>query len=197
MPQRVGVVLAGGAGTRMGRPKGGIEVSGETLAERAGGVLWNFCGSVICSHTVGCDNPAPRFPGVEDEPPAGRGPLAGIDAAFRATGQADLAVLACDYPRVDNGLFRRLLAFDSDSVDLVMFIDADGRDHPLVGLWKRRTEARVREALAAGFLRVRSLLPDLEVRRVGPADLPGVDLNLALVNVNWPEDLSQLRGLSS
>jgi molybdopterin-guanine dinucleotide biosynthesis protein A len=196
MSQRVGVVLAGGAGTRMGQPKGGIEVSGKTLAERAGGVLWNFCGSVICSHAAGDDNPAPSYPGVEDAAPAGRGPLAGIAAAFQATGQADLAVLACDYPCVDPGVYRRLLAFDNDSADLVMFIDADGRDHPLVGLWKRRTETRVRDALAAGFLRVRSLMPDFDVRRVGPADLPGVDLNRVLTNVNWPEDLSRLAGRS-
>ena len=124
--------------------------------------------------------------------PANRGPLAGIEAAFRSTGSADLVVLACDYPRVEGHLLRRLLSFDSDEYELLMFVDADGRDHPLVGLWKRAAEKRVQDALAAGFLRVRSLLADLNVKRIGPAEIPGVDLKAALVNANWPSDLEAL-----
>ena len=193
MSQRVGVVLAGGHGRRMGRPKGELEIGGKNLAERAAVALWPFCGSVVISFAAGGQNPAPQYHGVEDAAPPGRGPLAGIHAAFTASGDADLLVLACDYPRVDNRLFKRLLELASDDDDLVLVTDPKGRDHPLVSLWRRRTEPQVREALELGHLKVRSLLADFDVRRLGPADFQELDLSRAMLNLNWPSDLEQLQ----
>jgi molybdopterin-guanine dinucleotide biosynthesis protein A len=103
------------------------------------------------------------------------------------TGEADLLVLACDYPGVDTGLLRGVLHAARPEDDLVFLVDPAGRDHPLVGLWKRSTRARVREALEHRLHKVRGLLGDLVARRLGPAELPGVDLAAALRNVNEPE----------
>ena len=108
MAQRVGLVLAGGRGERLGRSKGDLSYDGKTLAERASALLWPICGSVLVSLSEGVENPAPNYPPLVDPPPSGRGPLAGIDAAFEATGDADLLVLACDYPCVTQALLRRL-----------------------------------------------------------------------------------------
>lgn len=189
----MGVVLAGGQGRRLGRDKAAVEFEGTTLAERAVTAVWPFCAGVLISIPADGPNPVPRFGVVRDEPPAGRGPLAGIDAAFRATGEADLLVLACDYPRVDSALLRRLVWYTSDEEDdLVMMCDPAGRDHPLVAVWKRATHAVVREALARNAFKVRGLLPDLRTRRVGPAEFPDLDLARALVNVNSPSDLDLL-----
>ena len=90
MAQRVGVVLAGGRGDRLGRPKSELELEGTSLVQRAAEVVWPLCGSVLISVGPGTVNPAPAHPIVEDDPPSGRGPLAGIDAAFRKTGDADI-----------------------------------------------------------------------------------------------------------
>ena len=81
MKSCVGVVLAGGQGRRLGRTKGDLEVDGASLADRAASVLWPFCSTVLISTGDHPQNPAPRFTEVRDQPPAGRGPLAGI-AAF-------------------------------------------------------------------------------------------------------------------
>lgn len=172
----------------MGRAKGDLVVSGISLAERAARSLWPVSASVLISLAPGTENPAHGFPAVEDEPPAGRGPLAGISAAFRATGSADLLVLACDYPYVETALLAALVAAGGDD-DLVMPTDPGGRDHPLVALWKRCTETHVRRALAERAYKVRGLLADLRVRRLYPAELPGIDLARALSNWNTPEDL--------
>jgi molybdopterin-guanine dinucleotide biosynthesis protein A len=127
-----------------------------------------------------------------DPPPAGRGPLVGIDGAFEATGDADLMVLACDYPLATPSLMRALTEQMSEEDDLVMMTDYAGRDHPLVGVWRRRAAPAVRRALERRQYKVRGLLVDLAVRRLGPAELRGVDLDRVLLNVNRPEDLDVL-----
>jgi molybdopterin-guanine dinucleotide biosynthesis protein A len=175
----------------MGRPKGELRLDGVTLAERAAKVLRPLCGNVLISLPRGSRNPAPSFAVVEDEPPAGRGPLSGIAAAFASTGRADLLVLACDYPAADADLFRVLLAEARSDAHLVVPTDATGRDHPLVALWRRSAEPFVDAALAAGSLKVQALFAELEVQRLPAAALAGwgIDVTLALANVNWPSEL--------
>lgn len=192
MSQRVGVVLAGGSGTRLGRTKGNLVVDGVPLALRAANALSPVCATVLISVAPGSPNPAPGYSPVEDAEPTGRGPLAGIDAAFAATGQADLVVLACDYPRVGSEVLQAVLAAAGAADDMVIVTDARGRDHPLVGLWRRAMAAHVREALDHGFFKVRGLLAEVEVRRVGPADAAGIDLDGALANINTKADLDLL-----
>jgi molybdopterin-guanine dinucleotide biosynthesis protein A len=192
MAQRVGLVLAGGRSSRLGSAKGQLEFEGRTLAERAAHALWPLCTSVLISIGRGAENPAPGFVTVEDAPPGGKGPLGGIDAGFRATGDADLLVLACDYPLVDTGLMRRVAEAPAPGDDLAIISDSGGRDHPLVALWRRRSAATVAAALAREHLKVRKLLVDLAVRRVGPDRLPGVDLERMMFNLNWPGELEEL-----
>jgi molybdopterin-guanine dinucleotide biosynthesis protein A len=194
MPQLVGVVLAGGRGKRLGCAKGELLVGGRTLAQNAAGALWPLCGTVLISLGAESGNPAPEHTAVMDLPPGDRGPLAGIQAAFAASGRADLLVLACDYPVVDTSVLRTVVESSRQEDDLIMPTDASGRDHPLVGLWRRRTEAKVLEALENRFYKVRGLLADLVVRRLGPAHFPGRDLNRVLANVNTPEELNALLG---
>ena len=192
MAQRIGVVLAGGEGRRLGREKGGLETDGRSLARRAAETLWPHCGTVLVSVAPGMANPADGFDVVEDLPPGGRGPLAGLDAAFRAAPGADLLVLACDYPRVDGRVLGPLLAAAEERQMLTMITDAAGRDHPLVGVWRADAAGTVADALSRGQHRVRSLLLRLTVKRVGPAELPGVDIDRVMINVNRPGDLREL-----
>jgi molybdopterin-guanine dinucleotide biosynthesis protein A len=192
MSQCVGLVLAGGRSRRLGRAKGEIQFQGQSLAERAAHALWPLSASVLVSVGPGADNPTPGFATIEDESPAGRGPLAGIDAGFRATGDADLLVLACDYPLVETALMRSITEAPAAGDDVVIVSDCGGRDHPLVALWRRRTAATVAAALERGHLKVRALLAEFEVKRVGPEQLPGVDLDRLLFNLNWPGELEEL-----
>lgn len=192
MPQLIGVVLAGGDGSRLGRTKGDLILDGATLADRAATTLRTLCGSTLISLSEGVRNPAPAFPSVEDPPPPGRGPLAGLLAAYQSTGRANLLVLACDYPLVTAPLLQRVVEAAREEDDVVMVADRRGRDHPLVGLWRRSAEPHVREALEEGSLKVRALLAGMSVRRVGPAELAGFDLDTALLNLNTVEDLKVL-----
>lgn len=193
MSQIIGVVLAGGSGRRMGRTKGDLQLQGKSMARRAGEILFPVCSSVLISLGEGSDNPAEGFPAVYDAPPPGRGPLAGIEAAFAATGSADLLVLACDYPQMEQGLLRSLIEAAGDEDQLVMPVDVSGRDHPLAALWRRTAEEEVAEALSRRRYKVRALLADLAVHRLGPSDLPAVDLRSVLTNINTPQQWEELR----
>jgi molybdopterin-guanine dinucleotide biosynthesis protein A len=190
--QPIGLVLAGGRGRRMGRSKGDLRFGDRSLAERAAATLQPFCRSVLISVAVNADNPVPDRIAIEDEAPAGRGPLAGIDRAFGATDTADLLVLACDYPGVSGALLLRLLDAAESEDEIVMPTDAEGRDHPLVALWSRRIADPVGRALRAERFAVRDLVEAARVRRLGRDDLAGFDLETLLVNVNTPEDLDRL-----
>ncbi|MCP3978659.1 MAG: molybdenum cofactor guanylyltransferase [bacterium] len=192
MSQLIGVVLAGGAGRRMGRKKALIEIDGETLVARAARHLWPLCRSVLVS--VGSDdpNPLPDYDCVRDDPPAGRGPLAALDAVFRATGTADLLVLACDYVAVEPQMLRMIAASAREEDDIVMPSGRAGRDHPLVAVWNRRTSRQVHEAVAEQRLKVRALLADCAVRRLRQDAFPGIDLDRQLQNVNTPDELDDL-----
>jgi molybdopterin-guanine dinucleotide biosynthesis protein A len=193
MAQTIGVVLAGGKGTRFGRPKGDVVLGGSTLADRAARALKPLCGSVVVSLAPGTSHPAPAFPSIEDAVKH-RGPLGGLAAAFAATGRADLFVLACDYPAVGTSFLRSMLAVAHDSgEDVVMPVDGAGRDHPLVALWRRSAEKAVQDALAEEAYKVQALLPDLNVRRLDPALFPNFDLSRVLANVNWESDLDRFR----
>ena len=173
----------------MGRPKGSLEWRGRSLAVRAASVLRPICGSVLISVAPGAPNPAPGYDAIEDARPGGRGPLAGIAAAFAASGQADLLVLACDYPEVETSLLQAIVGAARPGDDLVLPVDAVGRDHPLAAYWRRSAEAAVRAALAARHYKVLSLLPELDVRRVAADEVGVLDSRRVLRNANWPEDL--------
>jgi molybdopterin-guanine dinucleotide biosynthesis protein A len=190
--QTIGVVLAGGEGRRFGGPKGDIVLGGSTLVDRAARALKPLCGGVIVSIAKGGASPTSAYPTVEDQGPR-RGPLGGLAAAFASTGKADLLVLACDYPAVGTSFLRSLVSAAHGGDDLVFPVDATGRDHPLVALWRRTSEDVVRAALEENLLKVQALFPDLALRRLPAQVFPNFDLRRVLANVNWPEDLDAFR----
>ncbi len=147
---------------------------------------------MLISIAKGGANPAPGYAAVEDQG-SRRGPLGGLAAAFACSGQADLLVLACDYPAVGTSFLRSLLAAGEGGGDLVFPVDDAGRDHPLVALWRRPAEEAVRAALNENALKVQAMLPDLEVRRLPAQVFPNFDLKRVLANVNWPGDLDAFR----
>lgn len=197
MSEAVGVVLAGGAGRRMGRTKGDIPWEGGTLALRAASALARHCRRVVISVAPGASNPAPGFEAVEDEPPAGRGPLGGLASAFARGGGADLLVLACDYPWAGPELLGVLVVAARPQDQIVFPVDAEGRDHPLVALWRGETETVVREALVRGELSVRGVLGASRVRRIGAQAAPELDWGRSLSNWNTPNDPREGSGAAS
>lgn len=190
MVRPVGVVLAGGAGRRMGQPKGSIVFEGRTLAQRAVDTLAPLCERVLLSVAPGVVSGVEGAVAIEDLRPAGRGPLAGLAAAFAAAGVVDLLVLACDYPFADTAFCGRIVAAAGRFPEDEVLLPADGsrRDHPLVALWRGGSAPAVVAALSRGEHAVRSVVGVLRVRRLDAGDFGLANLDPFLRNWNFPED---------
>jgi molybdopterin-guanine dinucleotide biosynthesis protein A len=113
-----GVLLTGGASSRLGVDKATLVIDGETLAVRAAGVLASVCDPVI---EVGAG--ASGLRSTREDPPGG-GPLAALVAGAEALGTLPVVLLACDMPFVDAPLLRLLAEWPGDGTVVPV---ADGR----------------------------------------------------------------------
>ncbi len=113
-----GVLLTGGASTRLGVDKATLVVDGEPLAVRTGRVLASVCDPVV---EVGPGVSGLRA--VREDPP-GAGPLAAFVAGANALGVVPVLLLACDMPFVEAPLLRLLAQWPGDGTVVPV---ADGR----------------------------------------------------------------------
>jgi len=152
---RIGVVLAGGDGRRLGGDKPHATIAGRTLIDRAVDiVIAAGLDPVICAK--------PGFrPGGDHlvttlvEPPTPVHPLTGIAHALHTLGEA-VVTMPCDTPFLDPGLLVALAAHDGDTAVIV----ADGVLQPLIGRHAPSSAAHLQAAAEAG-LAVRTALADL------------------------------------
>lgn len=180
-----GLVLAGGASTRMQRDKAALEYHGRTQLEWAYELLGRHCQRVFVSVRADQRADAVRagFPQIVDGH-AGIGPIAGIAAAQAAHPQAAWLVLACDLPFVDDDVLARLVAARAARQPITAYRSThDGLPEPLCAIFEPEAAGAARAAIAAGRncprkLVIASGVPLLE------------QLVPALGNVNTPEELA-------
>jgi molybdopterin-guanine dinucleotide biosynthesis protein A len=177
------LVLAGGAGRRMGRPKAWLEV-GDTILLR---------------HVV--DNLAPAFsevmvsfaePEQLEEPVPYRvvfdrkfaaGPLAGIEAGLLSARNDVMFAVACDMPYVTLDLANMAIAA-ARRCDAAL-PRVDGRPEPVCGAYRRSALPFITGALNTGRLKAADIARDLDVTW-----LEGLDPNL-FRSLNTPQDLER------
>lgn len=108
----IGVVLAGGAGRRMGGAKAERLLAGRPLASYPAAALAEVC------ERVAIVGEGPALPGIElwdDEPAEPRHPRTGIVHALRRAGEPVL-VCAADMPFVTTGALRELAKAGGEAV---------------------------------------------------------------------------------
>lgn len=164
MSFRNGIVVAGGQGVRMGRPKRDIQLAGVTLVERARAIL----------QSVGCDPIVVADDGDD-------GPLAALVEPLNALDGFEVFVLACDLPLAKPAV--DLLA--ALPAGAVIAADDTGREQPLCARWPRAVAAdTARDLVEAGERRMMALVDVIDPELViAPDD--------ALLNVNTPADLER------
>jgi len=192
MGASVGVVLAGGASTRLGRDKATLVVGGRSLAAWAAERL-----ARVCSEVVVADCGRGVVPGLRSVPDGdGRGPAAGLLGAARAVPGRPLVVLACDLPAVPEALLAALAGGRQDwaAADVVIPRSERGLE-PLVARYGPRALAALEEQVAGGDYAPRHLLRRAELAAVvvEPEELAAFgDPARFLANVNTQEDLARL-----
>ena len=173
----VGVVLAGGAGRRMGGAKATALLAGRPLvawaveALRAGGL-----DEVAVAAKASTVLPAVDVP-VWLEPEEPRHPLAGVRAALERAGGRAVVVVPVDLPLVPAEALRALARAEGCAV-----VRAAGRLEPLVARFEPGVEVPVSGRAVDAVLALDPLVLDV------PAD--------GFLNVNAPADLAAAEGLA-
>jgi molybdopterin-guanine dinucleotide biosynthesis protein A len=183
------VVLAGGASSRMGRPKAWLEFHGEPLMARIVRACAQAACEVIVAAAPGQALPAVDARRVDDEHP-GLGPLAGIEVGLRAARAERVFITSCDVPFLHPEVVRRLLAALDDADAAVL--RAGERIHPLVASYRRSLAALASRLIAQQRLRPIFLLEEVRARILDGEAFRDVDPDLlSWENVNTPEDFDR------
>jgi molybdopterin-guanine dinucleotide biosynthesis protein A len=133
------VVLAGGAGQRMGDPRGtdkaALDVGGSTLLDR----VLSAVGKAQHRIVVGPRRPTSWPVTFTIEEPAGSGPAAAIVHGLSFVDAAVVVVLAADLPFAATAVPKLIDALAGAHADAAMLVDDAGRRQPLLAAY--RTDA--------------------------------------------------------
>lgn len=184
-PALSGIILAGGASSRMGADKASLTLEGKTLLERQVDKMRCLGIRDILLSGAGL----PQLPGtraVVDEMP-GQGPLGGLWTCLRAARNQACLLLSVDVPLVPCGTLDRLCRAHRGGVTALRRWE---KAEPLIGVYDRSMAGPAGKLLAAGRRSVQALadvLPWAWFDYLGP--------EVYLRNCNTPQDIETVRAL--
>ena len=163
------IVLAGGASTRMaGQDKLALPLVDKPLLDHAVDAV----ASADLIITVGPPRQTGRSVHWTREQPPGGGPVAAIAAGLVAADRLGdesqfVAVIAGDMPLAGGVIGTLLRAAEAADCDVAIAVGADGRDQPLLAIWRRTALSDVLAACeSTAGTSARSLLAGVRVARV-------------------------------
>ncbi|MET8269853.1 NTP transferase domain-containing protein [Streptomyces sp. NPDC005096] len=172
------IVLAGGAAKRLGgADKPAVRVGGRALLDR----VLAACADAATTVVVGGRRPTTRAVTWTREEPQGGGPLAALGAGVRHTSAERVLVLSADLPFLrENTVEALLAAAGHGDRDGALCVDQDGRDQPLVAVYRAEPLRRELALLATehgGLARLplRLLTHELDLARVEAGPLASFD----------------------
>lgn len=191
----LGVVLAGGKSSRMGRDKAWLTFFGQPLLCRVADVLARVTGEVFVSGR----DPAPfgiKAPWLPDETPE-LGPAGGVLTVLAAVGRSCL-VVSCDLPFLDEAALARLVAAwrqrPAGAVMTTFRIVETGFVESLVAVYDPPGIEILRRSLARGQRRLSAIFPE-DLRWHVDYSKTDQSAARAFFNVNSPPDLTLARGM--
>jgi molybdopterin-guanine dinucleotide biosynthesis protein A len=185
-PALFGLVLAGGASTRMRTDKALLDYHGQPQVRWAFGLAARFCDATFVSVRPDqrADSSRADLPQIVDRQP-GIGPIAGISAALLEHPKAAWLVLACDLPFLTEGTLHHLIAHrDPHKVATAYRSAHDGLPEPLCAIWEPSAREGVVAYIASGKQCPRKFLINSDTALL---DLPE---RAALDNVNTREEFA-------
>lgn len=190
----MGVVLAGGKSSRMGRDKGTMETDGVTWTQSA---IQRFADAglpaLISINATQLERYSALFDRsvlVIDTVPEAHGPLRGILSCHKAKPAYDLFVTACDLPLLPAELITKLLTEKKASPDVPFAAFRTDFIEPLCALYSAEALADLLPRVVSGSLEAhcpRKILTAEKRTLILDAGSDGVR---AFANMNRPEDLA-------
>ena len=174
-----GFVLTGGRSSRMGREKALLPMGSEPLISKIAGIVQSVADPVTL---VGKPESFQGIPWtcIPDLRP-NAGPLAGIETALSCSAANLNLIVGCDMPGLEEGVLTRLIDRASRSTaPCVLACDPDGRQHPLLAVYRLQCLPAIRAALDAGRMKLMCFTQE--------AGAEILYLENAVANVNTPDD---------
>jgi molybdopterin-guanine dinucleotide biosynthesis protein A len=184
----VGVILAGGKSSRMGKDKALLDIRGTPLIKLVTETIKQVFGRVI---VVANDAQAYQFLGLEVVPDVFKecGPLGGIHAAFVHSDSSSVFITACDTPCISPDLIRYILSFPSQkSVKIPVAAECE---HPLCGVYHRDIFPALVHRLEQKKLKVLDFLEEISYERIPITSSLSFYKSDFFININTESDRSE------
>jgi molybdopterin-guanine dinucleotide biosynthesis protein A len=185
----IGVLLAGGRGSRLGGAKALAPLAGRPLICHALAALQGAVGEVAIVAKPDTSLPVLHGVTVWREPAAPRHPLVGIVHALACANGCPVLVCAADMPFVSCEVLAALAAADPAGAPAVVATSAERGLQPLLGCYQPQAGALLAAAAHQGVVPVRRAVSGLGARLLEVADAN------VLFNVNSAEDLATAEAL--
>ncbi len=184
------VVLAGGAGRRMGgQDKGLLEFDGRPLIEYVLEVLQPRVQQLLISANRNLDTYRRYGVTVVSDAQSGyQGPLAGVASALPHCQGEYLLSVPCDCPFLPAALPSRLLAALEETDSDASIATYQRRAQPVFALLRPRLLPALRRYLASGERKAENFYQEQKLARVDCSDWPE-----AFFNLNTPADWQQAK----
>ena len=186
-----GVILAGGASSRMGSNKALLPHKGGRFIESIYRELSEIFPEVILVTNTPEQYqflPCRKVPDIFKA----MGALAGIHAGLAQSSTPAVFTVACDMPHLDPGLIRHI-ASRGAGCDMVLPRSENGYE-PLHALYNKGSLPAMESCLEKGERRIISILPHLRVREIDAAEVAGFDPAFdSFSNINTPQEYYELR----
>lgn len=184
-----GLLLAGGAGTRMdGKDKGMLLWRARPMAHWVAAALRTATGHLLISANRSLDAYGQLGETFTDAVEfSGQGPLAGLLAGLqqaKAHGYTAVLVCPCDTPGITAELLQRLVQAWRLAPGQPLIARCDGRDHPLHGVYPVAVAVALAQQLRADNRRVMMFARSQGARSLDCPDAAGL-----FANRNRPQDL--------
>ena len=191
-----GVLLAGGASTRMGAPKADLSFGGRPLLPALAERLASVCaGGVLVVRRAGQVLPAlPEGARVVDDLLPERAALGGLFTGLALAETPFVFLAACDMPLLSLPLIDALRTHPPATADVLLPVRS-GHSEPTHAVYGHRCLGAIKRALLAGEYGMGGWLGSVRVERLGSEWWRGWDPDgLSFLNVNTPEDLERAEG---
>jgi molybdenum cofactor guanylyltransferase len=184
-------ILAGGKSSRMGSDKAFLELRGKPLLLHAIDL-----GRAVTPEVkiVGEPEKLSAYGPVIPDVYSGRGPLAGIHAALRASNSDWNLILAVDLPFLDTGFLNYLASQAESSGATVTVPSTQGRFQPLCAVYHRSFASSAERALSEGRNKIDLLFKEVPLRLISEEEMRANRFSTAMFhNLNTPEEWEQAK----
>lgn len=185
----LGVILAGGSSSRMGRDKATVEIDGAAMIDHVASALTRLVAAIV---VVGRASAPDGATSVPDPGPPHQGPLAGLSAALhhaQAAGFDRVVVVGVDQPYVRAETLQSLCELGPD----LPAVPVDGARQVTCAVYPTRLAAEAeRELLSGGS--IQTLLDRIAHHAVSAAEWEAwAEDGRSWFSIDRPEDVERAR----